>query len=110
MNRLLPEVVAEAVVVAAVQVAAVRAAAMWLLGLPTHLRHHRKPHRMRSNSIHREILQTLSCCSSRYGGSPAILGSFGESSVASRRKRGPVAFRPRLWAGLALSVLLVTEL
>ena len=30
-------------------------------------------------------------------------GSFGESSVASRRKRGPVAFRPRLSAGLALS-------
>jgi hypothetical protein len=23
--------------------------------------------------------------------------------MASRRKRGPVAFRPRLWAGLALS-------
>ena len=41
---------------------------------------------------------------------PGDLGSFGESSVASRRKRGPVAFRPRLSAGLALSVLLVTEL
>jgi len=36
------------------------------------------------------------------------LGSFGESSVASRRKRGPVAFRPRLWAGLALSLLSFT--
>ncbi len=35
----------------------------------------------------------------------AILGSFGESFVASRRKRGPVAFRPRLSAGLALSLL-----
>ena len=46
-----------------------------------------------------------------YGrGSPAVLGSFGESSMASRRKRGPVAFRPSLSAGLALSVLLVTEL
>ena len=29
--------------------------------------------------------------------------------MASRRKRGPVAFRLRLSAGLALSVLLVTE-
>ena len=26
--------------------------------------------------------------------------------MASRRKRGPVAFRPRLWTGLALSVVL----
>ena len=40
-------------------------------------------------------------------GSSAVLGSFGEPSVASRRKRGPVAFRLRLSAGLALSVLLV---
>ena len=32
------------------------------------------------------------------------LGSFGESSLASRRKRGPVAFRPHLSAGLALSL------
>ncbi len=38
--------------------------------------HHRKRHKMRSNSIHRGILQTLSCCSSRYGGNPAVLGSF----------------------------------
>ena len=29
-----------------------------------------------------------------------------ESYVASRRNRGPVAFRPRPWAGLALPVLL----
>ena len=36
-------------------------------------------------------------------GSPAILGSFGESNMASRRKRGPVALRPRLWSGLPLS-------
>ncbi len=40
-------------------------------------------------------------------GGLAILGSFGESSVASRRKRGPVAFRPRLSAGLALSMFIV---
>ncbi len=39
--------------------------------------------------------------------SPAILGSFGESSVASRRKRGSVAFRRRLSTGLALSLLLL---
>ncbi len=38
------------------------------------------------------------------GCSPAVLGSFGESSLASRRKRGPVAFRPRLSAGLAIVV------
>jgi len=30
--------------------------------------------------------------------------------VASRRKRGPVAFRPRLSAGLALSILIVASL
>ena len=29
--------------------------------------------------------------------------------MASRRKRGPVVFRPRLSAGLALSLLLVTD-
>ena len=38
-------------------------------------------------------------------GSSAILRSLEESSVASQRKRGPVAFRPRLSAGLALSLL-----
>ncbi len=38
---------------------------------------------------------------------PGDLGSFGESSMASRRKRGPVAFRRRLLAGLALSVFVV---
>ena len=36
-------------------------------------------------------------------GSPVTLGSFEESSVASRWKRGPVAFRPRLYAGSAFS-------
>ena len=36
-------------------------------------------------------------------GSPAVLGSFGESSLASRRKRGPVTFRLCLWSGLPLS-------
>jgi len=36
------------------------------------------------------------------------LGSFGESSLASRRKRGPVAFRPRLLAGLVLSLQLLS--
>ena len=35
------------------------------------------------------------------------LGSFEGSSVASRRKRGPVAFRPRLSAGLALLLFVV---
>ena len=38
------------------------------------------------------------------------LGSSGESSMASRRKRGPVAFRPRLSAGLALSLFVVLPL
>jgi len=37
--------------------------------------------------------------------SPAIFGSFGRFSMASRRNRGPGAFRPRLLAGLALSLL-----
>ena len=36
--------------------------------------------------------------------SPAILESFGKSSLAYRRQRGPVAFRLRLSAGLALSL------
>ena len=36
-------------------------------------------------------------------GRPAILGS----SVFSRRKRGPVTFRPRLSTGLALSIIVV---
>ena len=40
-----------------------------------------------------------------YRWQPGDLGSFVESSVASRRKRGPVAFRPRLSAGLAFSLL-----
>ena len=39
-------------------------------------------------------------------GNSAILGSFGRSSIASRRKRGSVAFRPRLLAGLVLSIFL----
>ncbi len=68
---------------------------------------HRKRYRTRSNSLHKRILQTLSCCSSRYGGNSAVLGSLGESSVASRRTRGPVAFRPRLSAGLALSFVVL---
>ena len=34
---------------------------------------------------------------------PGDLGSFGESSMASRRKRGPVALRPQLSLGLPLS-------
>jgi hypothetical protein len=34
---------------------------------------------------------------------PGDLGSFGESSMASRRKRGPLTLRPRLWSGLPLS-------
>jgi len=45
-----------------------------------------------------------------YKGSPAILASFEESSVASRRKRAPVAFRPRLSTGLALSLFIVHPL
>ena len=34
---------------------------------------------------------------------PGDLGSFGETSISSRRKRGPVALRPNLTAGLPLS-------
>ena len=34
---------------------------------------------------------------------PGDLGSFGESSMASRRKRGPVALRHQLWLALPLS-------
>ncbi len=49
-----------------------------------------------------------SACWMRFG--PAILGSFGESSVASWRKRGPVAFRPRLSAGFALLLFVVLSL
>ena len=37
----------------------------------------------------------------RFGGL-AILGSFKVHSVASRGKRGPVAFRPNLFAGLPM--------
>ncbi len=36
-------------------------------------------------------------------GSPAVLGPSGSRSVASRRKRGPVALRPRLSPGVPLS-------
>ena len=36
-------------------------------------------------------------------GSPAILGSLGESSQTSRRKRGPVALRHWLWPVKPLS-------
>ena len=36
------------------------------------------------------------------------LGSFGRSSMASRRKRGPVTFRSRLSAGLAFSFYLLS--
>jgi hypothetical protein len=45
-----------------------------------------------------------------YFGNPAILGSFGEASISSRRKRGPVAFRPCLSVGLALSLLVAGPL
>ncbi len=43
------------------------------------LRFHRRPYKMRSNSIHTANLQRISCCLSRYGGNPAVLESFGES-------------------------------
>ena len=49
--------------------------------------------------------QMANCSASQVSdlfGSPAILGPSGSRSLASRRKRGPVAFRPRLSAGLAL--------
>jgi len=38
---------------------------------------------------------------------PGDLGSFEESSMASQRKRGPVAFRPHLSEGSALSIFIV---
>ncbi len=41
---------------------------------------------------------------------PAILGSFVASQTASRRKRGPVALRPCLSAGLPLSIHYVTKI
>ena len=44
------------------------------------------------------------------GRGSAVLGSFRELSLASRRKRGPVAFHPRLSVGLALSLLVVLHL
>ncbi len=58
-----------------------------------------------------QLFQQLANCgtlqTSDLFGSPAVLGSFGRSSMASRRKRGPVAFRLRLSAGLALSLFSV---
>jgi len=39
----------------------------------------------------------------RNGLQPGDLGSFGEWTVATRRKRGPVALRHQLWLGLPLS-------
>ena len=42
-------------------------------------------------------------------GNPVIVRFFGESSVTSRRKRGPAAFRPCLSAGSALSLLTIED-
>ncbi len=41
----------------------------------------------------------------RQPGSPAVLGSFEGRSVASRMKRGPVAFHPRLSGGFGFIVV-----
>jgi hypothetical protein len=51
-----------------------------------------------------------SSISYRNGSNPAILGSFVASQAASRRKRGPVAFRPLLSAGLAFSFSSIVRL
>jgi hypothetical protein len=54
--------------------------------------------------------QIANCSASQVSdlfGSPAVLGSFVASQAASRRKRGPVAFRPRLSAGLAFRIIRV---
>ena len=45
----------------------------------------------------------LGCYTSLTFRQPSDLGTFGESSMASRRKRGPVALRLWLWPDLPLS-------